>query len=519
MQPESPAPDVEVAEQRAYFREWLERNGAEPVTFAETHVSILALGADRVWKLKKAVRLPFVDLSTAALRRANADREVALNRRFAPDVYLGVVPLDDAGGAVLDALVEMRRMPGARRLSALAAGAGADAGACVDRIAAELVRFHRAAPTSPEIERAGAPESVAALWASNVEELRPFASVLGADTLARVAAEARRYVDGRGPLFARRIADGRVRDGHGDLLADDAFCLDDGPRFLDCLEFDDELRYGDVLADVAFLAMDLERLGRADLAAGLLDGYRALADDSWPQSLADHYVAYRALVRCKVACLSAGPDEAIETSPSVGRARALLALADAHLARARVRLVLIGGPPATGKSTLARELARRTGWRVLRSDEVRKQLAGLEPSSPAAAALDAGLYTKEWTARTYDALAAQARTFLGGGESAILDASWSDGAPRADAARVAASTVSVLSSFRLEAPAAVAGARARGRDASRSVAPDASDASDAVAAELRARFEPWPDAVALDATASPETLASRVLAGLGIAIR
>ncbi len=173
--------------------------------------------------------------------------------------------------------------------------------------------------------------------------------VLAADAEVRVRHLSRRYLSGRDALFDRRIAEGKVIDGHGDLLADDIFCLTDGPRILDCVEFDDQLRYGDVLADVCFLAMDLERLGASDLGARFLAWYRELAAETYPATLAHHYIAFRAHIRAMVACLrGAQGDQA-----AVGEASRLLGIARDHLGRGQVVLVLVGGLPGTGKSTLA----------------------------------------------------------------------------------------------------------------------------------------------------------------------
>ena len=162
------------------------------------------------------------------------------------------------------------------------------------------------------------------------------------------------YLSGRAALFAARIDGGHVVDGHADLLADDIFCLPDGPALLDCLEFDDRLRYVDVIDDAAFLAMDLEYLGRPDLAEFFLDRYRELSGDDAPDSLRHFYVAYRAVVRAKVDCvrLTQGHPEA------AADAQRHLAIAAEHLSRGAVRLVVVGGAPATGKTTVARRSGR-----------------------------------------------------------------------------------------------------------------------------------------------------------------
>ncbi len=487
---------TDVDGQRRALEAWVARRG-EHATFGETHVSILAFGRDRVWKLKKAVTFPFVDLSTPELRRADCERELRLNRRIAPDVYLGVVAVDDAEGTVVDHLVEMRRMPADRSLAALAAR-GADVDACIDRLAADLARFHAAAATGGAIDDASRRDAVAALWKANVEEMGRFAgrtldgALLEGEALDGVARAAERYLSGREALFDARVRAGCSRDGHGDLLADDVFCLADGPRALDCLEFDDRLRYGDVLADVAFLAMDLEHLARADLATRLLGAYRTASGRDWPASLEHHWIAYRALVRSKIACLRAGAD-----SQAVPVARGLLELTRRHLHAGRVRVVLVGGSPATGKTTLATALGARRGWPVVHSDELRKKLAGLEPGTRRAAALDAGLYTSEWTERVYATIARRARECLELGTCVVLDASWSDPRRRAEIAAVARLAAADLVALQTVVPPEIARRRADERAATGT---DASDVAGALVAPLASRFAVWPEAEAIDMT-------------------
>ena len=153
------------------------------------------------------------------------------------------------------------------------------------------------------------PSALHDLWERNLREIAPFVpSPLEPSIVTGIGELAHRYLDGRTALLAERIARGRIVDGHGDLLAEDIFCLDDGPRILDGLEFDERLRWGDVLYDVGFLAMDLEHLGRLDLAFAFLDWYREFSAETHPPSLEHHYIAYRALVRAKISCLWGAPD-------------------------------------------------------------------------------------------------------------------------------------------------------------------------------------------------------------------
>ena len=494
---------IDVEAQRAALGEWLQRREpTQPAKLLETHISFLALQGDRAFKLKKAVKFPFIDLSTPERRRIDCEREVRLNRRLAPDVYLGVVPLLDADGTLVDRLVEMKRMPADASLEHLAT-CGADLGRCLAELAVQLARFHEDAATGGPIDAAATRDEVLRLWDRNAAELDQFAgTVLSEAALGRANALARRYLHGRERLFRDRIDAHRIRDGHGDLLAADVYCLDGGPQALDCLEFDDALRYGDCLSDVAFLAMDLERVGRAAESKLLLDAYARAAGDSWSQSLEDFYIAYRALVRAKVAAFGAALD-----ADKASVAQQLQRLALVHLTRGRVRLVLIGGPPATGKTTVARAVADRLGWPVLHSDEIRKELAGLGSTESAAAPLDRGLYAAELRRAAYAQLLRRAREELMRGLSVIIDASWSEPAERDRAAAVSSKAAADLIAVRCDVPLETAQRRAARRAAE---ARDASDASGVLVDELTARFTPWPEANDLDASELESAVAAVV---------
>ena len=468
-----------------------EAPGYGPAEVAETHSGIVFFVGDRAYKLKKAVDLGFLDFTTREARAAACHREVELNGRLSPDVYLGVADIVDPSGQVADHLVVMRRMPPDRRLSDLV-GTDAELDSELDDLARLIAEFHASAERSPEADRAASATALATRWSTNTSEMQPFVGrYLDAEAVKQVDTLAHRYLDGRHRLFERRIAAGRACDGHGDLLADDIFLLDDGPRVLDCLEFDDALRLDDALADVAFLAMDLQRLGRPELASQFLDAYRRHSTDSWPESLAHHHIAYRAQVRAKVAAIRA--DQGVPGSAP--KAAELLDLALAHLEAARVRLVLVGGLPGTGKSTLAAGLGDALGAAVLRSDVVRKELAGLAPDEPAPAPVGKGIYQAETTTATYGELADRARQALGLGETVVLDASWTSEEHRATARRVAEETSSELVELRCTVAPEVQRSRLLAR-AERGA--DASDADATVAAHLQADADPWPSATVID---------------------
>jgi uncharacterized protein len=307
-----------------------------------------------------------------------------------------------------------------------------------------------------------------------------------------IADLALRLLGGRGPLLADRVADDRVVDGHGDLITADVFCLDDGPRVLDCLEFDDRLRFVDGLDDVSFLAMDLERLGRPDLAERFLAAYVEFSGDPAPASLRHHYIAYRAVVRAKVAWIRYGQGDAA----AADEARHHDAIALLHLRAGDVRLVLVGGLPGTGKTTVAGGLGDRFGAVVLSSDRIRKELAGIDPTTPAGAPYGEGLYAPERTEELYAELAHRAERLLARGESVILDASWTAQRNRDRAAGIARRTYSRLVQLECRADAEATSLRIRDRVGS------ASDATPAIATAMAVRADPWPDAVPIPTTSS-----------------
>ena len=455
---------------------------------SETHSAVVFFAGDKAYKLKKPVSLGFLDFSTPEARAAACRRETELNRRFAPDVYLGVLEVRDPAGRICDHLVAMRRMPAARRLSALIQ-AREPVSAVVRQVARILAAQHASAQRGPAISEQGSRDALWRRWNDNIDQIRPLqGGLLAAAQVDEVQRLAGRFLTGRAPLFDARIRGGHVLDGHGDLLAEDIFCLPDGPRILDCLEFDDRLRWVDGLDDAAFLAMDLERLGAGDLAEQFTGWYAEFSGDPAPASLRHHYIAYRAFVRAKVSCLRARQGD----PPAGGAARQLAAMALQHLQAGAVTLVLIGGLPGTGKSALAGTLAGRLGCTVLSSDRIRKELAGIPAEQKSPAPYEAGLYSRAWTERTYQELLHRTAGLLSRGESVIADASWICAGHRTAAAALAGSSAADMVQLRCTAPPELTARRMNSRIGS------ASDADPVVAGKMAAAQASWPDAITID---------------------
>ncbi|KWX19698.1 hypothetical protein AFM11_34190 [Mycolicibacterium wolinskyi] len=438
----------------------------------ETHTGVVILLGDKAYKAKKPVATDFLDFTAPTQREEACRREVALNSRLAPDSYLGVAHLVGPGCGEPEPLVVMRRYPEAIRLSTMVVK-GQPVEDRLETIAETLADFHRVAERSQTIDQHGTAEAVAARWNDNLVELERYPYITS-ESVAEIRRLAEKYIAGRAALFAARIAGRRVVDGHADLLSDDIFCPPNGLAILDCLEFDDSLRYVDAIDDAAFLTMDFEFLGRADLGALFLDRYKAHARDDAPESLTDFYIAYRAVVRAKVDCVRA-EQGCVEAADSARR-HADIALT--HLRAGTVQLIIVGGGPGTGKTTVSNALAQQVRAEVISTDDVRRQLQQAHIIEGQAGVLDSGLYTPEKVAAVYDEVLRRAREKLIHGVSVILDGTWRDPHQRQRARRLAAGTATPIVEFTCAVPLERASARIQSRSST------TSDATPEIAAAL-----------------------------------
>lgn len=488
---------------------WPTESGS--LDYVQTHISHVFLARERVFKLRKAVRLPFLDFGSRDARNADCVNEVELNRRLAPSVYLGIAPVIERAGSVqigpvgqtltdpkFEHVVVMRRLAADRDALSLLdkhlLGARE-----VESIALTLARFHasqdlgRPAPWSSVawLERISAPilDCLASL-----AESRVVPGVRIKDLEARV----REQLVSLRPRLEERRLEGRAVDGHGDLHLDHVWFEDARaqPLMIDCLEFNEDLRKIDRASEVAFLAMDFRYRGRSDLAEWLLATYARQTDDYGLFSVVDLYSAYRALVRAKVAALAVLQQSIPESQRSKARSSVdrHLTLAEDLLEPGRSGgLVVLCGTVGSGKSSVANHLAQTERGIPVASDRVRKALAGVDVTAHSPAATDEGLYRPEQTERVYQALLERAAPIIDGGRVAILDASFSKRAQR-DAVRNWAAQ-RALPVRLVEVRCDSGEARARLRERAR-LGTDASDAGPEFLPISEARFESpteWPE--------------------------
>ncbi len=514
-----------------------------PVQRIDTHISSLLLAGDTVWKLKKPLSLGFLDFSRLEDRRHFCEEELRLNRRTAPGLYLGVVPVlapppawrfgpacafgevEMAPPGTVDWALQLRRFDDsqllARRLER-----GELTPADVEAMADGLLTFHASLP--PATAELGQPQ-VALRWvADNLAALLERAPTPAlrqrVQALARWSAQ---QADPLLPQLQRRRAEGRVREGHGDAHLGNWVLLDGVPTLFDALEFNAELRWIDGAAELAFPWMDLAWQGRPDLAARLLNRWLEGSGDFDALAQLRWQAVYRALVRVKVAWLHAAEAGRPAAQQAGERRDALrgLALAEALAQPPAARLVVCWGLSGSGKSRLAQGLADALGAVWLRSDVERKRLFGMKPADrPDPSGVPAErLYAADATRRTYARLESFAADLLAQGWPVIVDAACLRAAERRALAAVARQAGVRVDLLQCEAPLELLQRRITERQAA---GRDASDASVAVLQAQLGFLEPaGPDeALAaagsathrLDSQVSPEALLHRALQALQV---
>lgn len=507
-------PRDEPSEVLAFLAERLRASGAKAPETIQTHISILLLGRDRVYKLKRAIRLPYLDFSTPALRLEACRREVALNRRTAPALYLGARRITreadgtlalDGQGELVDAAVEMKRFAEDTLFTRLAQAGRLDR-PLLTALARAIAAFHAQAERAPGD---GGARRILDVLELN-EQCPDMAPAFGAAAVDTLRAALRAAWARHAPLLDERDRAGKVRRCHGDLHLRNLCLLDGRPTLFDCIEFNESIATIDVLYDLAFLLMDLWQTGLRAEANWVMNRYMDESGDADGLPLLPFFMALRASIRAQVLSTQAAMPGAARRD-IIPQARAYLDLALALLRPVPVRLVAIGGLSGTGKSTVAAAIAHRVGAapgaRILASDRIRKRLAGVPAETP----LPPDSYTRESSDRVYAALAAETARTLTLGHACIADAVFSRQEERQAIERRAAEAGVPFQGIWLEADPDTLIARVRGRRN------DPSDATgDVVLAQIRRHTRPrgW---LMVQAGKDAEATQAAVLAAPGLA--
>ncbi len=405
----------------------------------ETHSAIVFLAGNHAYKMKKAVNYGFLDFTTLEKRRYFCHQELLLNRRAAPDIYRNVYSVvPDGHGrfrlgaendpAAVEYVLQMVRLPQDMMLDARLSR-GDVTSEMVAGLGRAIAQFHHGTETNDVIAAAGDLNGVRFNIEENFQQTEPYIGrTISQHTYDVASYYARRFMRDREALFSSRSQHGFVRDTHGDLHAQQ-ICIEHNGRIsiLDCIDFNERFRYGDVAGDVAFMAMDLDARGHPDHARAFLDGYLQHADDPGLPELLPFYQCYRAYVRGKVESFRLDqpgltPEEAAAITQ---RASAYFLLSEQYT-RTMIgpNIVLIGGLMGTGKSTVAQDLARERGHAYFSSDIVRKGLQQIRAEERHFVEWNTEIYSTEMTERTYAELARLAAEALQRGRSVVIDASF-----------------------------------------------------------------------------------------------
>lgn len=470
----------------------------EPIRVAETHISWVFLTGDYAYKVKKPVRLSFLDYSTLTRRREFCDEELRLNRRLAPGLYLGVSriggsaqqPRVDAEGPAIEYAVRMRQFSPQEELVALLETHGVEE-EDLAALGAVIAEFHRDAAGTPAGTAFGAPAIVHRVTLDNFDELRTLPEA--ASWAERIDALESRLTALHATLssfMTERRATRFVREGHGDLHCGNVVRWQGRLAPFDGIEFDPKLRFVDVVNDIAFLTMDLAERGHGEFRRAVLQAWAETLGD-WPGlRLLPYYETYRALVRAKVAALRARqlPDDAAHRAEAVTDSLRYLDWAEHRLRPRRPALIVTCGLSGSGKTWLAQRLRGPLGTLHVRSDVERKRLAGLRADADSRSPTDAGIYTLEFNERTYARLLDCAAAALAAGEPMIVDAAFLRRAERLRFLALAEELAVPFAIVHCTAPDAILRERVAARSAARS---DASEAGLEVLARQPGYWEPF----------------------------
>ena len=453
---------------------------AHPVSQVEliqTHISWVLLAGDFAYKIKKPVRLPFLDFSTLALRKSSCLDELRLNRRFAPDIYLGLVAISntpqapqlDGPGVPIEYAVKMRRFDEAGRLDHVCARGDLRAEHLSD-LADTLNTFYACAAVAAQATRFGSPDAILAGALENFDELQQSTALPGAaQQLAALRAWTETQHSQLAALMQKRKQAGHVRECHGDLHLGNLVLIDGRVRLFDCIEFNQDLRWIDVISDIAFTYVDLLAHRQSGLANWFVNEALSRSGDYAAAALLRYYAVYRALVRSKVASIRMQ-----QNGGDASETLAYLALASQLTTPPAPRLLITHGLSGCGK-TVASSLWLQNDPLActlrLRSDVERKRLLGLASNAPSNSPPGGGIYAAVAQQQTYARLHALAETLLRQGWSVIVDATFLHRTER-DAFRALANTLDLP--FQILAPQASPGQlrerilarQAQGRDAS-----------------------------------------------------
>jgi hypothetical protein len=410
--------------------------GVSDVQTLQTHMSWVLLAGPHAYKIKKPVDFGFADFSTLSRRRHFCDEELRVNRRLAPELYLGVVPIcgtpEAPGlggpGDPIEYAVKMKRFPQEALLHRVLQREELT-GEHVDELVRQAADFHGRVEVDVNGRGFGTPQAVWKPMESNFQDLEEHADdrqvAAQLERLRRWSEQ--RFQAGR-EAFAARKREGFVRECHGDMHLGNMILWDDALVIFDAIEFNESLRWIDVLSELAFLVMDLEDRGRADFARRALNGYLEITGDYAGLAVVPYYLAYRPLVRAKVSGIrrrQKGVDDR-QRRRLDNELRTYLRLAEGYTSTPPPKLIITHGVSASGKTTGAERLVESLGAIRIRSDVERKRLFGLDPLARTRSDLNEGLYSPESTRRCYERLAELAETVVRAGFTVIVDAAFLD---------------------------------------------------------------------------------------------